>query len=136
MPNTQETSHHAYFTEVLPNLADRHRKVLEVLSTVPDATNNELKIMLGWEINCVTGRTNELAFPKDENKKPLIEAAYKRPCKITGRTAIAWRVIRKAQKDPSMFRCQYCNKTAVAFKGELKVCADHSKEKAVAPSLF
>jgi hypothetical protein len=88
----QDTSLQAYFTEVLPTLADRHRKVLEVLSTVDNATNNELKEMLGWEINRVTGRVNELAFPKDKNKKPLIEIAYKRPCKITGRKAIAWRV--------------------------------------------
>ena len=47
----QEISAQAYFTEILPTLSDRHQKVLQVLSTVPDATNSELSRMLGWEIN-------------------------------------------------------------------------------------
>ena len=107
----QETSQQAYFTEVLPTLADRHQEVLKTLATVPDATNSELSRMLGWEINRVTPRVNELV----NLEKPLIEQAQKRPCKITGRTAIAWRVIHQNQKDPSIFRCQYCNKSADCF---------------------
>lgn len=43
----QETSKQAYFSEVLPTLADRHRKVLEALSGVDNATNNELAHLLG-----------------------------------------------------------------------------------------
>jgi len=84
----QETSKQAYFSEVLPTLSDRHQKVLEVLSTVSDATNNELSKMLAWEINRVTPRVNEMV----NLEKPLVEQSQKRDCKITGRTAIALKV--------------------------------------------
>jgi len=51
--------------------------------------------------------------------------------------SVEYRYLQKeVQKDPSIYRCHYCPKTAVTFKGESKVCADHSKEKVVAPSLF
>jgi len=88
----QETSSQAYFTEVLPTLSDRHQKVLKVLATVPNATNSELSRMLSWEINRVTPRVHELAHPKEKNKQPLIVEVCKRKCRITGRTAIAWKV--------------------------------------------
>lgn len=132
---TQETSKQAYFTEVLPTLADRHRKVLEVLSTVPDATNSELSRMLGWEINRVTPRVNELAFPKEKDVKPLIQQAYKRPCKITGRTAIAWKVVGLSERNASNYRCSHCSKDAVTFLESSAVCQAHSVRE-VAPSLF
>src|ERR1051325_11432502 len=100
----QETSAQAYFTEVLPTLTDRHQKVLQVLSTVPDATNSELSRMLGWEINRITPRIHELVHPKDNNQKPLVEEVCKRQCWITGRTAIAWRVTRKEKSNVTNFR--------------------------------
>ena len=83
---TQDTSLQAYFTEVLPTLSDRHQKVLQILATVPNATNSELSRMLGWEINRVTPRIFEL------REKELVVEAGKRKCKITGRTALVWRV--------------------------------------------
>ena len=126
--NVQETSKQAYFSEVLPTLSDRHQKVLEVLSTVPDATNNELSKMLAWEINRVTPRINELVN-REEPLKPLVEQAGKRACRITGRTAIAWRVIKK----PLNRRCTVCSKDAVKYYADKPVCLDHSP---VAPSPF
>ena len=56
--------------------------------------------------------------------------------RINGKS-VEYRYLQKeVQKDVSIFRCHYCPKTAVTFKGILKVCAEHSKEKVVAPSLF
>lgn len=82
----QPASQQAYFTEVLPTLSDRHQKVLQVLATVPNATNSELSRMLGWEINRITPRIFEL------REKKLVVEANKRKCRVTGRTAIAWKV--------------------------------------------
>ncbi len=133
----QETSQQAYFTEVLPTLAERHQEVLKVLATVPDATNMELKEMLKWEINRVTPRVHELVHPKDPEEKPLIEEVGRRKCKITGRTAIAWRVVRKqATKDPTIRRCFKCPHTAVTYLEGKPVCQGHSVKEPVAPSLF
>lgn len=42
--------------------------------------------MLGWEINRITPRIFEL------REKKLVVEASKRKCKVTGRTAIAWKV--------------------------------------------
>lgn len=118
----QETSQLA-FQEVLPTLSDRHQKVLQVLSTVPDATNSELSRMLGWEINRVTPRVNELV----NLEKPLIEQARKRSCKITGRTAIAWRVTRKEKSIVTNFRCSHptCSKDAIDYQGNEPRCPQH-----------
>ena len=55
---------------------------------------------------------------------------------IENKCAVYWYEEKESQKDPSIFRCHYCPKTAVTFKGTLKVCTEHSKEKVVAPSLF
>lgn len=56
--------------------------------------------------------------------------------RINGKS-VEYRYLQKeVQKDPSIFRCHYCKKSAVTFKGTLKLCADHSKEKVVASSLF
>ena len=51
--------------------------------------------------------------------------------------SVEYRYLQKeVSKDPSIYRCHYCKKNAVTFKGELKVCSDHSKGKVIAPSLF
>jgi hypothetical protein len=98
----QPTSEKVYFAEVLPTLADRHQQVLKALATVENTTNTELSRMLSWEINLVTPRVHELVHPKDKDKKPLVEEACKRQCRITGRTAIAWRVVTHVEKSQSV----------------------------------
>lgn len=48
-------------------------------------TNTEIADYIGWPINTVTPRVNELC------KKGRLEEFERRKCKITGRLAIAWR---------------------------------------------
>lgn len=79
----QSTSLRAFYRDVLPNLGERHKHVIIALGT-GDFTNNELSSYLGWEINRVTPRVNEL------KERGLVEEKGKRPCKNTGRLAIVW----------------------------------------------
>jgi predicted ArsR family transcriptional regulator len=127
----QPTSQQAYFTEVLPTLADRHQEVLKYLATVEDATNSEISEALKWSINRVTGRIFEL------REKGLVEEATERKCKITTRNVKAWRVVKKqAVKDPKNYRCYKCSKTAVTYLEDKPVCLDHSKKKVAQAGMF
>jgi hypothetical protein len=47
-------------------------------------TNLEIARTLGWDINRVTPRTNEL------RKMAYVEELMTRPCKVTGNMAMAW----------------------------------------------
>lgn len=84
----QETSKEAYYGEVKPTLTRRHKEVLSIFKRhdILAVTNNELARELGWPINTVTPRVFEL-----REMKILIEA-HKRPCTITKRKVIAWRL--------------------------------------------
>jgi hypothetical protein len=87
--------------------------------------------MLVWEINWVTGRIFEL------REKGLVEFATERLCRITKRRVSAWKI--KAQvpaKDPSMFRSQYCTKTAVTYREDKSVCSTHSQVKVEPTTVF
>lgn len=83
--SVQETSIQA-FQEVLPELGPRQQAVLAVIAARGPATNSEIARELGWSINRVTPRTNELV------KADRVEEACKRRCAVTGRMAIAWKV--------------------------------------------
>lgn len=72
------------FEAVKTTLGDRQRTVLAALGN-ERMTNTELANVLGWTINRVTPRTNELV------QMGKVELAEKRLCRITGRKAIAWR---------------------------------------------
>jgi len=101
MSQVQQTSLEAYYSDVLPSLSQRQKLILGVLLQGGDWTNTEISSYLGIPINTVTPRVNELVHPKDPKEKPLIEEVGKRKCKITGRTAIAWRVVKKEPANPT-----------------------------------
>lgn len=84
----QETSRIAYAQNVIPTLGTRQLTVYEALKSRENFTNSELAGYLDWSINTVTPRVHEL------RKMKLVEEDYKRPCRVTGRTAIAWKIIR------------------------------------------
>ena len=86
----QDTSLLAFKQDVQPTLGERQRQVLTALGD-QSLTNNELAHALGWEINRVTPRMNELV------KLGKVELDKRRPCRITGRTAIAWRRVLAAR---------------------------------------
>ena len=78
-----ETSLMAYF-EVLATLGEKQQKVFNVITNSDGLTNMEIADILGWSINRVTGRTNELV------KMYLVKEKEKRKCRVTGRLASAW----------------------------------------------
>lgn len=83
----QDTSVRA-FDSIRHTLANRH---LVIVSTMPgreDWSNGELADFLHWPINTVTPRICEL------RKAGIVEFSQRRPCSITGRTIMAWRIIR------------------------------------------
>lgn len=87
----QETSKIAYREDVLPTLGERQVAVYDVLEkSGKDMTNLEIAQALQWPINTVTPRVFELR----KTSPPLVEEYGKRKCSISGRTAIAWTVVR------------------------------------------
>jgi len=71
-------------------LGDKQRRVYEVIKERGPVTNEEIKQILGWEINRITGRTFELRHFGLE-KKPLVVPDVKRICSVTGNMATPWK---------------------------------------------
>lgn len=83
MNATQDTSRMAYH-DIQPKIGDRQNKVLGVIELHGPMTNSEIAQVLGWPINTVTPRTNELV------KLGVLAIYDRRHCNVTGRTAIVW----------------------------------------------
>lgn len=82
----QQTSLFVYHNEVKPTLGDRQKIIYEVLKSGSNFTNQEVADRLGFQINTVTPRMNELV------KLGVVELATKRKCNRTGRTCCAWKI--------------------------------------------
>jgi len=80
----QDTSLHAYALATR-QLGAKQKIVLDTIRFFPDATNAELGQRLGWPVNRITPRTNEL------RKIGLVLDAGRRRCKVTGSMAHCWR---------------------------------------------
>lgn len=80
-----ETSIRAY-NSIQPQLPKARLQVLEKLKVLGEATNAELASELKWGVNRVTPRIFEL------RQQGLVMFALMRPCKMTGRPAMAWKV--------------------------------------------
>lgn len=74
------------FAEIRPKISKRQQAVYTVLKTHGPMTDRELKDVLGWEINAVVPRRNELA------QTGVVQLHERRTCKSTGRNAIAWKI--------------------------------------------
>lgn len=81
----RDTSIAAYRTDVRPTLSERQKTVYELLEHEINLTNSEIAARLDWPINCVTPRVYEL------RDMGLVIEDGKRHCRVTGRTAYAWR---------------------------------------------
>jgi len=67
-------------------------QVYGVIKDYPEGiSNREIAAVLGWPINCVTGRTRELV------KFGLVEANISRKDKISGRKVLAWNVVKNEE---------------------------------------
>lgn len=87
----RDTSIDTYHSEVRPTLGDRQKAVYAALCEAherdrkPNMTNSELAAMLNWPINTITPRIFEL------RAAGKVVEDFKRPCRVTGRMAYAWR---------------------------------------------
>ena len=81
-----DTSLLAYFGEVLPALGNRQQAVLLAFMEKESFTNAEVADFLQFPINTITPRVLELRI------KGMLELDQVRPCKVTGRRAMAWRI--------------------------------------------
>lgn len=80
-----ETSIEAY-KKILDYIkSKRQRAVYEVLYHNPGMSNRQIKDVLGWEINCVTGRVTEL-----REKRVLRWFGELKPCATTGNIVRHW----------------------------------------------
>lgn len=103
----QQPALFAYHREVIPMRSTRKQAVLEALAKWESMTNSELAAALGWGINRVTPRVNELreagqvgcCNPACPNRARLnartdiVHDACKRRCRVTGASVFAWRGI-------------------------------------------
>jgi predicted transcriptional regulator len=90
----RQTSRDAYHS-IEGTIGFRQRAVYNALHESGPMTNNELAELLGWRINTINPRVNELV------KMGFVREEKRRPCKITGFKAIAWEVPRREQ--PGLF---------------------------------
>ncbi|MCJ7559403.1 hypothetical protein MUO79_02140 [Candidatus Bathyarchaeota archaeon] len=78
------------FRQIKPTLGTKRAQVYEVLRSATrnnfDMTDKELSRALHWEINCITGRRDELV------KVGLVVLSQKRGCGVTGNRAKSWKV--------------------------------------------
>ena len=81
----QSTSVIAY-RDIEPTLGKKQQLIFGVLGLFANMTNNELARYLDWQINTVTPRVFEL------RKLGLIEEGERRPCDVSGRLSIAWKI--------------------------------------------
>lgn len=79
-----DTSLKAYRTEVKNTLLKRQVVVMKAFNKNGNMSNSELASLLGWPINTVTPRVNELV-----KLKRLTHIRTKK-CKVTGRSVKEW----------------------------------------------
>lgn len=101
MSEVRETSLLSYFGEVVQNLGNRQETVFSLLSVRGPMSNAEIAEQLGWPINSVTPRVNELRklgrvlcvcgrFHLAKGDRAACDGV--RLCQVTGRVVHVWRV--------------------------------------------
>jgi len=101
----QETSLMAFWNEIFPTLAPRHKEIVKIFreNYSMTFTNNELLDQIRLydpvrEINSITPRVYELRGKGKNNPFtlwPFLIKSEVRKCRITERTAIAWQLNHK-----------------------------------------
>lgn len=84
----RDTSLKAY-DEIKDSLGRTQMEVYQFFKMHGPHTNSECANFLGWSINRITGRNNEL------RELGLLEASGKRKCNCTGRMAYIWKACDK-----------------------------------------
>ena len=86
--NVNQTSLEAYYNEIIPIRGLRQLEVLKALETIVNASNMMIAAHLGWSINRVTPRINELR----KANPPLVIESGVYQCKITNRKVNYWKI--------------------------------------------
>jgi len=86
--NVNQTSLEAYYNEIIPIRGLRQLEVLKALETLVNASNMMIAAHLGWSINRVTPRINELR----KANPPLVIESGVYQCKITNRKVNYWKI--------------------------------------------
>ena len=81
----QETSRVA-FQEIEHKIGEKQKIVYDCLKDLESANNTIIAFKLGWRINTVTPRINEL------RKMGLVVMDCKRMCPITKKMTLFWRI--------------------------------------------
>lgn len=76
--NIGEAVRNATYNMIKPNLPEKRQRVYEVILQHPSGiTRKEIAKILGWPINCVTGRVTEL---RDQERLIVEEGTTPTPC--------------------------------------------------------
>ena len=86
--SVNQTSLQAYYNEIIPIMGLRQLEVLKALETLVNASNMMIAAHLGWSINRVTPRINELR----KANPPLVIESGVYQCKITNRKVNYWKI--------------------------------------------
>jgi len=86
--SVNQTSLEAYYNEIIPIRGLRQLEVLKALETLVNASNMMIAAHLGWSINRVTPRINELR----KANPPLVIESGVYQCKITNRKVNYWKI--------------------------------------------
>lgn len=85
-----QTSIDAYHS--INHLGQKQQAVYDTIGILGGATNEQISRHLGWQINRVTGRVNELY------KLKLLEVTGVRP-NVSGKSAKVWSVVEERSND-------------------------------------
>lgn len=75
------------YNDIKSTLHPRQKEILDVIKNLGSCTNSEITRYSGIAINRVTPRVFEL------REKGLVILDCKKECPVTGRLAMAWRVV-------------------------------------------
>ena len=119
----QETSMENYLDIIGSGRINEMQEVIfKAFLIHPLSTDREISEISGEEINVVTARRNELVA------EGLIEEVGKRACKVTGRTAIYWRICNKApHSEENVVTCLTDRQLENVGKS-LKLLKDHGND--------
>ena len=123
----QETSMISW-EEMHEKVGQRHEEIyfalMKLCYSQKDATDQEIKQFLGQlDANYVRPRRFELV-----NDFKLVGFSQKRKCRVTGKTAMAWKIVQRRLKDDSKMsevqEIQTDDKTLTDRKSHASLCED------------
>lgn len=107
-PAHAKHTRNAAYREITDRLSEKQRRYFSALRAVTqhghrtrsgqiihDPTDQEAAALLGWGVNEITGRRDELMARNHRaaTPVPVVEKSQRRTCNVTGNRATAWRAV-------------------------------------------